>query len=45
MPEYNREIAKIVQPMLSYVNGFCTHMFSSFTLEELEAAIVEAKCD
>ncbi len=32
-----------MQPMLTYVNAFCTHLFTSLTLDEIESAIVSGQ--
>ena len=40
LPKYTEELSKIVQPMLTYVNAFCTNLFTSLTLDEIESAIV-----
>jgi len=43
LPKYTEELSKIVQPMLTYVNAFCTHLFTSLTLDEIESAIVSGQ--
>lgn len=43
MTQYTQGINKLVRPALSYIDAFCTNLFASLTLQELDSALTSSE--